>query len=240
MIIEAKVNWELPSQAQLLKYAKRIASQSIGSGMIVSLSGASQAYAKRHQPSKISGFPLAHRSRADVRKLVQKVNRQVSSFEEKLWLRHLNNHLGEYVTMKKERSNEVYVVSLSAAPAGKNPKHTFIDVVEKDCAYFHPVGYTWPITPPNYIGFRYHGTLQSVHHIESYDVVINLAGVNKNWPVTNKDHFVYRLGPAMKPSKPVQSAPIRAMRLVCAIDTLLSGAHKTVREARDETNRRLV
>ena len=42
----------------------------------------------------------------------------------------------------------------------------------------------------------------------------------------------------MIPSNTIASEAIKAMRVVCAIDTLLSGKYSTVRTARDETQRR--
>jgi hypothetical protein len=38
------------------------------------------------------------------------------------------------------------------------------------------------VQPPNYIGFRYEGRLQSVHHIDSFKIVHNLATDNPLWP----------------------------------------------------------
>ena len=29
----------------------------------------------------------------------------------------------------------------------------------------------WPVEPPSYMAFRYHGCLQSIHHVESYEVI---------------------------------------------------------------------
>jgi len=148
LIIEAKVNWVLPGQDQLLKYAGRIISNPIGPGTIASLSGASQAYAIRNQPNQIKNLPLNHRSWSDIRHLINKTLETVSSHEEKGWLRQLNQHLKEYVSMQKVGSNSVYVVSLSRDPAGNNLKYSYVDVIEKDNSYFHPIRKKWPVTPP--------------------------------------------------------------------------------------------
>lgn len=236
LIIEAKIGWTLPTTAQLKKYTQRFShTKGVFNGLI-SLSAASQAYAKSNQPTQISNYPLVHRSWDDIQKLVQAHKTQ--SHEEKLWLHQLDVFLGGYVQTQNARSNEAYVVSLSRGAAGTNPKYTFVDVVEKDDSYFHPVGNTWPVIPPNYIAFRYDGKVQSVHHVESHKVVRNLSSENPNWPATSTDYFVYKLGPAMIPAKTVASEQIRAMRVYCAIDTLLSGKYATVRKARDETQRR--
>ena len=77
--------------------------------------------------------------------------------------------------MERQTDNNVFVVVLGQSPMVPGQTHTWIDVVEKDKCYFHPVGNHWPVRPPNYIGFRYRGRLQSVHHIESFEIVEDLS-----------------------------------------------------------------
>jgi len=142
--------------------------------------------------------------------------------------------------MERQIDNKVFVVALGQEPMVDGQSHTWIDVVEQDQCYFHPVGNRWPVQPPNYIGFRYRGRLQSVHHIDSFQVVQNLAASNPLWLQTDSDHFVYRLGPPMRPAREMRTGNIyRNGRVWCAIDTLLSGAFATIADARDETDRRL-
>jgi hypothetical protein len=94
--------------------------------------------------------------------------------------------------------------------------------------------------PPNYIGFRYYGRLRSAHHIDGFDIVENLATYNPLWLETDRDHFVYRLGPPMRPVREMKTGKIFTNgRVECAIDMLLSGAFATIGDARDETKRRL-
>ena len=137
----------------------------------------------------------------------------------------------------------VYVVSLSKKSIKENSDYTWIDVVEKDKCYFHPLKKGWPDVPPNYIAFRYDGQLQSVHYIESCRVVADLSAINESWPGKDTDSdpnlLLYKLGPAMKPSVTVRSGPIWNRRIRCAIDTLLSGAYETISEAKKETIRRI-
>ena len=129
----------------------------------------------------------------------------------------------------------VFVVALSKAAFEEGRGYTWIDVVEKDKHYFHPIGRGWPEEPPNYIAFRYDGKLQSVHYIESYEVVTNPSSINENWLEADYDQYLYKLGPAMKPSETVRSGPIWNSRRWCIIDTLLSGSCKTISEAVAET-----
>ena len=240
IIVEAKRGWVIPDVLQLTKYADRLSGDQSAVSRIVSLSAAGSGYAAKRLPEKVKGVAVVHWSWADLRRLVVDAYGQASSFEEKLWLRELNKHLEGYVSMQNPQDNLVYVVSLSSQPIREGNSYSWIDVVEKDGSYFHPVGNRWPLLPPNYIGFRYWGQLQSVHHIDAYEVVTNLASVNPRWPDSDTDHFVYRLGPAMRPKTPVKTGNIfRNHRVRCAIDTLLSGAYTTISDARDETNRRL-
>ena len=141
------------------------------------------------------------------------------------------------------RDNMVYVVSLGSEPMREGGTHTWIDVVEKDGEYFHPVGNRRPQQPPNYIAFRYKGRLQSVHRIESHEIWTNVAEKNPLWRDTDRPHFVYKLGPAMRPPRALKAGgtgdSVKQGRLVwCAIDTLLSGQFDYLGEAVAETKRR--
>lgn len=143
-------------------------------------------------------------------------------------------------SMQNQRSNEVYVVSLGADEIVPGSGYTWIDVVEKESMYFHPVGIKgWPPEPPNYVGFRYHGILQSIHHVRSYDVVGNPKKANRNWVDSPVPHFVYKLGNPIRPQKELRSGPIQNARMWCLFDTLLSGEYETIREANEASNRRL-
>jgi hypothetical protein len=239
-IIEAKRHWVLPQQAQLARYAGRLKLNPTKKCEIISISAATREYATRNQSASVNNIPLLHRSWRDIRELAQRAYATTSRFEEKMWLNELVTHIKEYEYMDRISDNRVFVVALSAE---KMPEceSTWIDVVTRDRRYFHPVGNRWPVEPPNYIAFRYSGQLQSVHHIESYDVTSDVSLVNKEWLSTDTgDHFVYKLGPAMQPPKAVKTGNLyRNARVSCAIDTLLSGAFSTISDARDETNRRL-
>ena len=245
IIIESKRGWELPSEDQLEKYAARLKTGKVSNPLMVSLSAASQDYAESQQRPRIRDICLVHRSWKDLHRLVQRAHRSTTSKEEKRWLREFEIHLGGYVSMRNPRDNMVYMVVLSQRRI--NGDYTWIDIVYKDNRYFHPIGNKYPKKPPNYIGFRYGGQLRSVHHIDGYEAVNtpNLSSVNKNWRDLDLDtggqyYFVYKLGPAMKPGKPIKNGSIWPNgRFECAIDTLLSGACKTISAAKKETDKRL-
>jgi hypothetical protein len=243
-ILEAKVGFELPSEMQLSRYRPRLDGPATAAvKTLVSVSAVSDQVAKIRLPAVVDGVPVKHLSWGAIRGLAKKARLRAGGFEEKLWLRELVNHLEGYAAMNNAQSNLVYVVSLGSEEIRPGTGHTWIDVVEKDGSYFHPVGHYWPEQPPNYMGFRYRGRLQSVHRVESYEIMLNVADKNPHWCDTADEHFIYKLGPAMMPPRELKAATAddkvkQAMRVWCAIDTLLSGQFDLLHQARDETQRR--
>lgn len=243
-ILEAKRSFEVPSIAQLRRYRLRLDIEPARTRTLISVSALPEAIARRRLPDELDGVPVRHISWGALRGLAKRARQQASGQEEKLWLRELIEHLEDYAAMSRVRDNLVYVVSLGSEPMRQGAAHTWIDVVEKDCRYFHPVGNGWPTQPPNYMGFRYHGKFHSVHRVESFDIVNDVSTVNPLWCSTTKDHFVYKLGPAMRPAKELRAGGPkdsikRSARAWCAIDTLLAGQFDQLGQARDETKRRL-
>lgn len=238
-VLEAKRWWDVPSVEQMRKYQPRLVKHGADRQRLVSVSAADSEQAMWSLPKDIGGIPITHISWRDLQRLAREACSLASSFEEKLWLRQLIQHFQEFVFMERITDNQVYVVALNTDPINPRNSYTWVDVVEKDAHYFHPVGNTWPVQPPNYIAFRYHGKLQSVHHIEQYKVVRNLAECNPLWCETTEDHFVYHLGPPMRPPVEVRSGNIRNRRLKCAIDTLLSGNYTTIGDAYAATSLRI-
>lgn len=237
VIIEAKRYWELPSEEQLSRYKPRL--ETAGRPLLVSVSAASSEYAQSRLPAQVDGIELEHIAWSDLHRLVDVAYHNSSRHQEKFWLQQLSKHLASYSIMQDVNSNHVYVVSLSSSAITEDDPYTWLDVVQRDRRYFHPVGNNWPVIPPNYVGFRYSGMLQSVHHVDDHRIVTNVSDIDSRWPVTTEDHFVYTLGPAMTPAQDVKNGRIwPSGRYWCAIDTLLSGAFSTIAEARDETNRR--
>src|SRR5205814_1139717 len=131
----------------------------------------------------------------------------------------------------------VYVVSL-ASNTEKGWTTSWIDIVMKYSRYFHSVGGSWPKDPPNYMGFRYKGKLQSIHHVDEYEVIENLKNACPGIPdVPVNPHYLYKLGPAIVPTREVKTGNVYPNgRVWCAIDTLLTCG--SVSEARDLTQTR--
>lgn len=243
LILEAKRGWNLPSRRQLGKYLKRKSFLTSRARLkaIVVLSECNAQYAKNNLDTpKNSQLPIIHSSWNDVF-VCCKNARQRSTHAEKRLLRELSNYLQSIMTMKKIESNLVFVVALGGSKhALKGSSITSRDIVNKKRRYFHPFGRNgWPSDPPNYIGFRYRGRLQSIHHIESYEVFSDPHSIIKEIPSQKwDDHIVYKLGPAIKPTREVRTGNIfRNGRVWCMLDTLFTS--ETISDARDLTKRRL-
>jgi hypothetical protein len=106
--------------------------------------------------------------------------------------------------------------------------------------YFHPVGQGgWPKVPPNYLAFRYDGRLQTIHHVEA---VIPITDIQTYMPELNPGpwttpHFLYTLGPAIRPTKRVVTGKFfRNGRVWAMLDLLLTS--ESIAQARDLTKSR--
>ena len=240
VIIEAKRGWILPGEEQLNRYSLResITKAEVKHKAIISMSECSNGYASINlRPTIANGIPIKHLSWRKIYDLANKSKEQSNNAQKRL-LEELLIYLGGVMTMQTKDSNWVYVVSLgSGNPEGCSI--SWIDIVNKCGRYFHPVGGKgWPKEPPNYIAFRYDGKLQSIHHIEDYVVSKNMHDEIKEMPDEEWDnHFVYKLGPAIKPPKEVKTGNIYPSGRVWAmIDTLFTS--ETISDARDISKER--
>ena len=237
LVIEAKVGLAVPSRAQLERYVDRMGK--VPSRLLVSVSNAPAAYATSLLPGLVGGVKLVHRSWRTIQVHARAAAVAATSPIEKLWLRQLEHHLENYVTSRRATDNTVYVVSLRTQPIKKARTYTWVHVVEDGC-YFHPVGKGWPPEPPNYIGFRFGGKLQSVHRVEDWMIVGQPQIVHPEWPSARVPHLVYSLGPAMVPAAEIRTGKVfKAARVYVAIDLLLSGECETISEAVAKTKLRL-
>jgi hypothetical protein len=237
VIIEAKRGWNLPTIRQLELYTPRFERQPKKFSAVVTMSECSSEYAQLNLPISVDGFPVIHIPWKEIAEL-SCIPR--GTHAEKRLLGQLRTYLSRVVKMQNQESNQVYVVSLSSGKPDWLPC-TWVDIVQKHHSYFHPVGGNgWPKEPPNYIGFRYNGKLQSIHHIEKWKIFTDLAKsidglglASIQWP----PHFVYTLGPAIVPPKVVKSGKVyRNGRVWASLDLLLTC--DTVSEARDITQKR--
>ena len=244
IIIEAKKGWILPGGEQLALYSRReaISKSCLKYKAIISLSECSEEYAELYLPFfEINGIPVKHLSWKRIYEIANE-SRTGSSNSQKTLLKELMEYLGGIMTMQEKESNWVYVVSVGSGHPD-NCNLTWIDFIEKRGKYFHPIGggrSGWPKTPPNYIAFRYYGQLQSIHHIEDYVVTRNLHEQFIEMPdeECDTDHFVYTLGPAIKPIHTVKTGKLYATGRVWAmLDTLLTA--DTIKEASEISKARM-
>lgn len=242
IIVEAKRGWVLPGKEQLSKYSNRESFKKsyARNKVIVTLSECSKEYAFHHLEIKnANGIPIKHVSWKEIYEFSKVAYPNVPNNEKNL-LRELQTYLRGLMTMQNQTSNEVYVVSLGST----NPENcslSWIDIVKHKSKYFHPVGGNgWPKEPPNYIAFRYHGRLQSIHHVEGYVIATNMHDKIVEMPDREweEPHFIYILGPAIIPSKEIMTGNIfRNGRVWCHLDALLTC--DTISEARELTKKRM-
>ena len=105
--------------------------------------------------------------------------------------------------------------------------------------YHYPSEGAYVKVVPNYIGFRYDGRLQSVHHVDGYELVDTPHGHVPGAPALAWDfpHFLLRLGPPMRPDHVVRTGGLYgSARHWADLDLLLTST--TVREAVDATKTR--
>ncbi len=238
-VFEAKRGVYLPTEHQLMKYVLRLRQAGAMTKALVAVTNATKAYADDALKPVVGtahGIIVKHISWREIRALVRGSVLHESNANKRM-LREFDAYLTEILGMENARSNMVYVVSLGGGGAWGL---SFRDVVEKRARYFFPTKGHWRHVPPNYIAFRYHGKLQSIHHVERYEVFDNPTKVFKDATVDKvQPHFLLHLGPAIKPPHEVRTGDKikRSARVWCMIDLLLTS--KTITEARDLTKNRL-
>ena len=225
VIFEAKVGWQVPTLGQLERYLPRLLASNTAQKRLVSVSAADRAWAIRHLPSELGGVPISHLSWSDIQAAAARASSATRSPVDKLWLSQLIEHLKGYGMTSNVFDARAYVVSLNRSRISPEDPLTWVDVITEQQRYFHPIGTNgWPNIPPAYLGFRYHGAFQSVHFVESVITTDHIHEVDSRWPESEAPHFVYTLGPPMKPAKPLPLGKIHpSMRNWISLDLLLSG-----------------
>lgn len=238
-IIEAKRGWNLPTQKQLERYAKRLQGDNV---TLVVLAECSPEYTHGKLPERVKHVPVEYLSWKRVAGIVGECHSRARHVERHL-LGELEQYLRGVMNMQDAESNLVYVVALGSGRPNWSSL-PWIEFVTKRRCYFHPLGGNgWPTVPPTYLAFRYEGRLQSIHHVDGYDVVEDLSEHvseidSKKWKLHHLPHILYRLGPPIYPSREVRTGRIyRNGRVWTAFDLLFTS--KTVSDARDRTNKRL-
>ena len=239
-IVEAKRGWNLPTDVQLRKYICRL-SDGPEEHMLLVISECSPEYAasQLHPPEALAGVTLLYRSWRQLHALADQAAGHAPPHERRL-LAEFRDYLRKVTNMRDQESNLVYVVALAA---GK-PEWSCIswkDIVNVKRRYFHPYATKkgWPVEPPNYLGFRYDGKLQSIRHVESYEVVTDLQTRIPELRHPDTERYVlYSLGDPIIPQHDVRLGKVfaRGGHVWAMIDLLLTCC--TISEARDLTKHR--
>ncbi len=241
VIVEAKRGYTLPTKRQLSKYISGASAKKGEKAKLkhlVVLTPYSEEVACQHSgaPTSLRGVPLKYLSWRSVIELAKRSMIDTRGLGRRV-LEEFINYLQGLVTMQDRQSNMVYVVALSNDTFADG-EITFKEVVENHQKYFHPVGNHYPTDPPNYLGFRYGGQLQTIHFVENVEVITQFG---KHFSGTSSEkvdpHFLYTLGPAIRPTNTVRSGPIQNWPRSCMLDTLLTC--DSVQDAFRETTRRL-
>lgn len=237
-VLEAKRGPVLPSLKQLERYAPIVKRSNAKHQFLVTASNTSVEMARNHFPQmNVKGLPLIHLPWRAIRQIAMQATSGETNLTKHL-LRDFIDYLGDLLGMEMKYSNMVYVVSLSKG-SPDNWRLSWIDVVEKRNCYFYSAGANWP-DPPNYMGFRYDGKLQSIRKVKSYQVVDDLRQVFPEAAKTDwGPMYVLKLGDPIVPPHEVRTGPriVRSSRCWCMIDTLLTSP--TISDALDETQRRI-
>ena len=235
IIIEAKRGWNLPTKAQLIRYSTRLNQTQRLNSTLVCMSECSRDYIRLTLPRRINRFPVRHLNWKDVDRLARLAR---GTHSEVRLLMELRSYLRRIVHMQNQESNWVYVVALSRDEWA--PGLSFIDTVEKRGRYFHPFGEGkgWPTEPPNYLGFRYGGRLQSIHHVKKAEVTRSFRPFFPESTRSESKNFLhYKLGPAIRPMHEVRTGRLfRNGRVWAMLDLLLTC--RTISQARDNSKRR--
>jgi hypothetical protein len=238
LIIEAKRGTALPGKAQLKKYVRRFRRR--GSKAIVVMAEREPSFASSNLPKAVSSVPIRYRSWKQVTKIAKRSVASETHAAKRL-LREFGTYMEGLMEMQNQKSNEVYVVALGAAfPMERWWHGAWRDFVITERLYFQPVNVRWPRVPPNYLGFRYDGRLQSIHHIDKLEVVDTLEGripARRIFGWMRRPHILCKLGPPFKPARAVRSGNIMDRRMTAALDLLLTSM--TLTAAYNKTKKRL-
>jgi hypothetical protein len=237
-IIEAKRGWSLPTEDQLWKYAKRI-DKGVRWKALTVTSECSREYAAKYLPESISGIPVLYRDWKHIGMLAGR-SRQSATHAGKRLLAEITNYLGSLMTMQNQESNLVYVIALGGPEIQRWSGESWRAHVINRKVFHQSTDAHWPKVPPTFLGFRYDGKLQSIHYVNTYEIIINLSDrvpvLHDKKQMNKKRHFC-TLGDPIKPAHEVKSTNIRDRRVWAALDLLLTC--RTIPQAAEQTKKRL-
>lgn len=226
LVIEAKKGWTFPALKQLKTYAPRLAGGDYRTRGFIFISEFERGYPRTQLGRQsVNGIPIRSITWKDVRRMANRAITRGDNNEKRV-LRDLVSYLRRVTSMRGRKPDEVFVVSLNRIGIGNVKRRR----------YSHPVGPRWPKQPPDYVAFRYHGKLQSIHHVDAFEVKKG-DPLAKPRSSSRTPHFLYYLGrPIVPQRRPRTGAIFRNAPVWCFWDTLFTC--KTISEARDASNRR--
>lgn len=236
-IVEAKRGWNLPSTDQLHRYADRFRVQgaAIQRFVVLTQNGAQEIVHHRLGGwSPQAPIEVAVLGWSQLVWLAERAGREGLAVERAL-VAELARYLRGVADMRDTDSNQVWVAALTRKPWDGWPSDlTSVVEVEKHRLYHYPSAASYPKIVPNYVGFRYDGRLQSIHHVDGYEIIHSPQPHVPGAPAIEWDEpvFLLRLGPPMRPDHTVRTGTLYGPGHQWAdLDLLLTSS--TVREAVD-------
>lgn len=240
LILEAKRGWNLPTADQLEHYAQRFEIDAAGmvQSIVVLTQWGATSMVERQLPVWPFEYPRRVLGWGDLVELTEGAAGQGPLAERRL-LRELATYLRGVADMRDTNSNSVYVVSLGSRMGEGWPVNNIQIVEDHDRYWFPASGKNWPKVPPNYLGFRYYGRLQSIRHVDAYVIDTNPARHLAVAPSQEWDpHFFFSLGPPIRPNHEVPTGRRiqRSARVWVDIDLLVTAP--TISDALELTKQR--
>lgn len=207
-LIEAKRGWKPPEEAQLRQYEDRLANEITRAARIVILTQNGAESIVRHQLADwrpLSPIEAHVLGWSDVFRIADNASHTGPLAERRL-AAELASYLREVADMRDTKTNEVHVVALTRSVWDGWPADlSSVDEVEKYRLYHYPTVGHYRKTVPNYMGFRYDGRLQSIHHVNDYEIIDTPHGHVPGAPDLPWDapHNLLHLGPPIRPDHKV-------------------------------------
>lgn len=243
VIVEAKVGWAPPSEEQMRGYEGRFAPVGAAHQAFVVLTQNGAEQVVRHRlgawapPDPIAVIVLGW---SDLVTMAVAASREGPTRERPLAV-ELATYLRGVADMRETDSNVVHVVALTRKVwPGWPTDLTPVDEVVKHRIYHYPTVGNYPKVVPNYMGFRYDGKLQSIHHVDDYTISDTPVGHVPGAPELTWEApaYILRLGPPIRPDHVVPTGKGYWPSAPQDIDIDLLLTASTVAEARTLTVRR--
>jgi hypothetical protein len=224
-VVEAKRGWNLPTTAQLRRYAKRVTNH--GSGALITLSDCSQAWATggRGLPRAVDGVPVKHVPWSAIQDALRKDIGGARGVE-RHWLDEFASYIRRAVRVVDAADMWTYCVVVSNERLGER---TFRQYVLDEGVYFHPFGWGhgWPKQPPNFLAFRWDNTVQRVHRVVAHEVVESLrvrwADIEEGSD-GDRPHVIHTLSAPLRFDPLPTGRSYRASRMWVLLDQLFTAA----------------